>query len=395
MNVLFLMISYPDVRQQNKSLYSDLVDEFARNGNNVYVVAPVLNKRKESMEIEGLATVLRIKTPELFNTNPIMKGIANLMLPLIFRKAIRRSLKNIHFDLVITPTPPITFVSVVKWLKKGFGAKFYLILRDIFPQNAKDLGLVHNNFVYNFFRKKEIDLYKTADKIGCMSQGNINFIKLHNPNIEVGKLHLLPNWETPTPYSIPSLEMKKKYGFEGKYIAVFGGNIGRPQQLEFVLELAERKKTNENIVFLIIGNGTERQRIENIAKEKDLSNIVFKNMISRDDYNELLKECEVGLICLNEKFTIPNIPSKTLSYFNAKIPVLAAVDKNTDYGQLLEDSESGFWSITGDVDAYERNFDLLYNDEALRNKMGENGNKYLNKYLTSEIAYKTILLNIN
>ena len=161
------------------------------------------------------------------------------------------------------------------------------------------------------------------------------------------------------------------------------------------MKLAERKQNTKNIVFLIIGDGTERQRIEKIAREKELTNVIFQNTISREDYNELTKECEVGLICLNEKFTIPNIPSKTLSYFNAKIPVLASVDKNTDYGQLLENSKSGLWSITGDIDAYERNFDTLYDNEVLRKEMGENGNIYLQKYLTSEIAYQTIMSNFS
>ncbi|MDR2906994.1 MAG: glycosyltransferase family 4 protein [Bacteroidales bacterium] len=389
------MISYPDVRLNNSSLHSDIATEFQANGHTVYVAAPSIGEEVDSLHMEGNVHVLRVKTNKLFNVNPIKKGIANLRLPYQFKKALKKHVKDLDFDLVLTPTPPITFSSLVYWFKKRYNAKYYLILRDIFPQNAKDLGLIKNNLLFNFFRKKEKQLYKIADAIGCMSQGNIDFVIQHNPQVDKKKLHLLPNWETPKPYVAPTGQMKEKYGLQNKFVAVFGGNIGLPQQLEFVLELAERKKDNKNIVFLIIGDGTERKRVENLAKGKGLDNVVFKNAIPREDYNELVKECEIGLICLNEKFTIPNIPSKTLSYFNAKIPVLAAVDKSTDYGKILEDAQAGLWSITGDGEAYERNFDKLYQDENFRKGLGDNGHQYFLDHLTTNQAYKTILQNMN
>ena len=99
----------------------------------------------------------------------------------------------------------------------------------------------------------------------------------------------------------------------------------------------------------------------------------------------------MGLICLNEKFTIPNIPSKTLSYFNAKIPILASIDRSTDYGTILDEAKAGLWSYTGDIDAYEHNFDVLYRNKSLRKTMGENGYDYLCNFLTSSKAYRTII----
>ena len=251
--------------------------------------------------------------------------------------------------------------------------------------------MISNKLIFSFFRKKEKQIYAMADAIGCMSQGNIDYIRKHNHEVAPQKLHLLPNWGTTASYTEPTGIIKQKYGLQGKFIAIFGGNIGMPQQLEFVLELAERKKENLQIVFLIIGDGTERKRLEIFANEKKLDNVIFKNTIPHEDYNELVKECEIGLICLNKRFTIPNIPSKTLSYFNAKIPILAAVDKNTDYGKILEEANAGLWSVTGDMEAYERNFDRLYNSEKLRKEMGKNGYDYMSKHFTTAIAYNTIL----
>lgn len=177
----------------------------------------------------------------------------------------------------------------------------------------------------------------------------------------------------------------------GKYVAIFGGNIGEPQKIENIVNLARAYQYNSQIIFLVIGTGTKKKYLEQMAAHYDLGNLIIKDAVPRQDYQKLVCSADIGLISLSEKFTIPNIPSKTLSYFNAKIPVLAAIDANTDYGALLEKSGAGLWSITGDMERYKQNFDTLYNNYALRKQMGENGYNYLSKYLTVNTAYRTIL----
>ena len=167
------MIAYPNVAR-NTNMYTDLTSEFLRNGHDVYVAAPHNNATQMNIE-EGIK-VLRIKTLPLFNTSFIKKGIANILLPYQYKNSIKRYFKDIYFDLVITPTPPITFIATISFLKKKNHAKIYLILRDIFPQNAKDLGIIKNPIIFNYFRRKEKKLYRIADSIGCMSQKNIDFV---------------------------------------------------------------------------------------------------------------------------------------------------------------------------------------------------------------------------
>ena len=103
-----------------------------------------------------------------------------------------------------------------------------------------------------------------------------------------------------------------------------------------------------------------------------------------------MKICDIGLVNLSEKFTIPNIPSRTLSYWEAKIPVLAAIDPNTDFGEILAMTESGLSSITGDLDSYISNFERLYADKKLRAKMGENGYRFLRENCSVSRAYSII-----
>jgi glycosyltransferase involved in cell wall biosynthesis len=393
MNILFLMISFPE-SVKGSNLYTELANQFLHNGHGVYVATILESKyRRETclQEEQGLQ-VLRVKCGDMFNVGTLRKGISMMSLPGKFKQAINAYFGNIKFDLVVYPTPPITFASVARYLKKRDGCKTYLILRDIFPQNAKDLGLMPGGPVYAYFRKKEKRLYSISDHIGCMSRGNVEYVLKHNRELPPDKLELLPNWKKVIDQERkPSPDIKAKYGLENKFVAVFGGNLGKPQELDFLLELAGLYKDNDDIAFLIIGSGTERQRLEERIQSLSLFNVHVREQVPTSDYEELVRACDIGLINLNRRFTIPNIPSKTLSYFDAGIPILAAVDPNTDYGDMLRQAQAGYCSITGELEPYKQNFEKLYRDRGLRERLGINGRNYLKRHWTVEQAYSTIM----
>ncbi|MGQ7171529.1 glycosyltransferase, partial [Escherichia sp. R-CC3] len=132
-----------------------------------------------------------------------------------------------------------------------------------------------------------------------------------------------------------------------------------------------------DINFLIIGSGNRQEHIKKTIVEKELTNVILRNSVPSQEYDGLVRECDIGLINLNRNFTIPNIPSKTLAYFEAEVPILASIDPNTDYGKILDEAQAGMWSITGDLESYQDNFEKLICDKELRKSMGENGRSYL------------------
>src|SRR5699024_9416884 len=146
-------------------------------------------------------------------------------------KAIDKHLGDIKFDLIVYSTPPITFSKAVNHVKNRDGASTYLMLKDIFPQNAVDMKMFkENGLLYKFFRKKEIDLYNTSDYIGCMSQGNVHFVLNHNNFIPKDKVEILPNTITPIDQEILNDNDKKvirsKYNIPTyKTVLVYGGNL--------------------------------------------------------------------------------------------------------------------------------------------------------------------------
>jgi len=391
MKIVYLALIYP-IKKGASSLYSDLISEFIKNGHEVLVIAPYRDGAKLGLHKEGNVDVLRIKTLDLFSSSILKKGMANILLPNQYIKAIKKHIVNYNFDLILIPTPPITLVGVVKWIKKRTQAKVYLILRDIFPQNAVDLKLMKKGGVLHaFFRKKEIELYDVSDSIGCMSKANVEYVKRYNPNLNCDKLHLLPNWQNLATYdSCDNHEVKKAYGLENKFVLIFGGNIGKPQKMENIVSLAKSVEEIEDIVFFIVGKGTEMERLKQLVSSQNLKNMILKDQLPREDYNRLLQIANVGLISLSEDFTIPNFPSKLNSYFNLKIPVLASIDVHTDVGEVLESIQAGFWAEAGNTTLLKEKLIKLYSDKELCIKMGQNGYDYVSKNLLPSHAYSII-----
>lgn len=378
MRFLYAAISYPDI-SHNTNLYTSFVHELVAQGHEVRVVAPGAGGASHVSE-EGGIQVLRVKSGALFNTNLLLKGLNNLLLNPRYKRAINRFWPNWSMDWAITSTPPITLSPVLNELKKKHNAGLYLILRDIFPQNAKDLGMIKDPFLFAYFRQRERHLYRVSDIIGCMSPCNMEFLQRQNPSLFLAdKLAYLPNWIKPTAGEARQQGksgFRRRFNLEGKFIALFGGNFGRPQKIEFILDLAVKAQHLDDIGFFLIGNGTEKERIRSIVQQRGLKNVMIYDRLPRDEYQSLISEADIGLVNLSEKFTIPNIPSRTLSYWDAELPVLAATDKSTDLNEnFIKKYNAGLWAETGNLEDYYAQFMRLYQDKKLRKTMGENGRK--------------------
>ncbi|NIK11799.1 glycosyltransferase family 4 protein [Alkalibacillus almallahensis] len=399
MNVLFLMLNYP-YDPSREHMYKDLSRKFAEQGHNVYVAALLEHKNADRtfVQEESNHKILWINAGDYFGVNKFKKGLTAIQLPLHFNKAIKDYFSDVDFDLIIYPTPAITLYYTVKKLKKKHpNAEYLLVVKDIFPQNAVDIGMMDKNIVYKAFRYIEKKLYQTSDYLGCMSQGNINYIQQNN-NVDKSKFFKLENWSSV--YNVERLEstqaekIKQKYGIDKKFVLTFGGNISPANELEFLVKLAERLKLNgvDDVHFLIIGKGIAKEKIKNLVLDKKLDNISLFDFVPTEEYDQLLKLSDIGLVNLNRNYTIPNIPSKTLNLMRLGIPVLAATDVNTDYRKLIEEeARCGLWSETGDIDIYYNNLMKLRSSKDLRDELSINGRNYFENHLTTDKAYKNII----
>ena len=398
MNVLFVTISpIPDLSKHSISL--DLIHEFIRKGHKVYVVCGLErgNVQKTAVSEEAGATVLRVKIGKNKKANLIEKGITALLLPFLYKSAVKKHFKDTRFDLVMYPTPPVTHMETVNCIKKRDGARTYLLLRDIFPQNAVDIGMMKKTgfkgIIYHYFRMVEKKLYKISDYIGCMSQANVDYILRHNPEIAADKIEVCPNSieiQNVQITEVERIEIRGKYGIPlDKKVFIYGGNLGRPQGITFLMECLDAEKNNENAFFLVVGDGTEYKKLERFFSETKPSNAKLLKKLPKEDYDILVSACDIGLIFLDHRFTIPNFPSRILAYMQKRMPVLACTDLNTDMGKIITENNFGWWCESNDADKFTELVDAAINSDL--KTMGENGYEYLKENYTAEKACKIIL----
>ncbi len=394
MKILFVLLGLPE-ETKDGGMYGCLAEQFSKNGHDVTIMAPDENHAQASCGIERGMRVVRAASKETQGVASMYKkGIALATLPQYFKKAYKEYLAGEKFDWIIMPTPPITLSGFVKYAKKRTGAKFYLILRDIHPQSVWSIGLLHNRIEYWFLDRKARTGYKTADIIGCMSQGNIDFIKNLYPGMKMGEGVLLYNWVTEPPQTEIDNTVRSRFGMEGKFVALFGGNLGKGQRIENIVYLAEHYFPNPEIIFLIIAKGVEKERLQQMAKEKQLTNIWFMNFMPQKDYLNLTKSVDLGLVSINENYRVPTCPSKAVSYMAAGVPVFAMINPNNDYGQIIEDCGAGYWTVGSDKERTVELFDELYKDSELRKNMSKAGKSFYEHNCTVKAAYETMLLQM-
>lgn len=399
MNILFLTITrFNDV--EDKGIYTDLMRKFRDEGHNVYVVTPLERryKQKTSLRENHGISILGVKTLNIQKTNLIEKGIATLLVEYQFLNAINKYIDNIKFDLVLYSTPPITFTKVIKSIKRRDNSFSYLLLKDIFPQNAVDINLIkENGLLHKLFTKKEKKLYKESDFIGCMSPANVNYVLKHNPFINPNQIEVNPNSMDLKGFNaVDRSEIRKKYSIpENKLIFVYGGNLGKPQGIDFLIECLKANANRNDAYFIIAGSGTEYSKLYNwIAQEKP-SNIKLFDFLPRNEYDNLIKACDAGMIFLDNRFTIPNYPSRLLAYLENKMPILAATDINTDIGKIAEENGYGFWCESRNVEDFNNILEkyIRMSAEDLKS-MGEKGYEFLKNNYTSEISYNAIIKHL-
>ena len=218
----------------------DLALEFARRGHSMHVAAML--ERKTGLEthttVQRGIRVLWTRTGDLMSVGPFRKGLTMLSLERRFLRSLKASWPRLRFDLVICPTPPITFAGVVERLRQEQGCATYLILRDIFPQDAIDLGVMRDGIAHRYFRRVERRLYRSSDRIGCMSQANVDHMTRH-AGVPASRLDLLPNWKRVQPLDrAPRRDFRRDWDLGDRLLTVFGGNVGIAQELGFLLDVA-------------------------------------------------------------------------------------------------------------------------------------------------------------
>ena len=397
-----------------RGIYTDLLRKFISEGWNIYVVTPHERSLGLSTELkeDGGVHFLGVKTLNLQKTNAVEKGLGQVLVEGQYKAAIKKFLSDVKFDLILYTTPPITFPKVIAYLKRqNPQAMTYLLLKDIFPQNAVDLGMMSTSGVkgvlYKFFRRKEKRLYALSNYIGCMSPANVEYLLRHNPEISRERVEVAPNSiDAPCPPkgenpndeehspSGGSGAIRIKYGLPvDRPVFIYGGNLGKPQGIPYLIKCLDAVKGRTDCHFVVVGTGTELPKLQEWYDTNmngaNHSNVTVMKGVPKEDYDMLVRSCDVGLIFLDHRFTIPNYPSRLLPYLENRMPVICATDVNTDIGRIAEENGYGFWCESVKPEDFTALVDRML--MADRKAMGEKGYEFLKSNYLVKHTYDAIM----
>ena len=391
MNILFLFVSLPTL-EHNNHIFVSIIKEFKRHGHKVLVSSKGRDDKDTHLSIESDIPVLRVHSQEFTGVkSSIQKALAYQEYSIKQSYETIKFFKNEKIELIISHSLPPELAFIAGRLKRKFNCPLYLIQTDFIWQDAIAFGYFSNNspvaLYYRFWEKR---LFQRADYIACPTVGNISFIKQFYPKIDDSKFRLLPFWQKPIELQ-NSANLKEQLGLKDKFVVVYGGSVGAAQRVEHLVELAEACQGYKDIFFVVLGKGAHLGFIQNMVRDKQLKNVIFKEFMPQEEYLQFLSSCDVGMIILHEKMATPNFPSKSLSYLNMKVPILAALDHTTDFGEYLESHNAGLWAYSDDIAALKKKLLMYYDSIELRNQVKENGYQLFMNNLTPQHAYKTII----
>lgn len=398
-HILLITDSYPPEIRSASYLMLELAEALTSRDYQVTVVTcwPQYNldanhtQTFSEVMTEKNITVIRMKHLAHHKVNFIFRGIAQLILPFLFIRKIKQHVKE-KIDAVIVYSPPLPLAYVGVWAKKKWQAKFILNVQDIFPKNAIDLGVLKNQKLIFLFHAMEKWMYHKADTVTVHSEGNKSFILKNYPALR-DKLFVLHNWVDIAAHQ--SNNMPKNYRalfqLDKKFVMVFAGVMGPSQHLDILIEAANRVQSLKELCFLIVGDGSEKKKLEEKVEKYQLHNVIFKPFINRDDYADLLKSCDVGLVSLSAKNKTPVVPGKILGYMAAGLPVVAFLNKESDGHAIIENAQCGYSVVSDNLSNVVSVIEKMYHAQDQCRALGIAGFDYVKQHFSKENCVDNIV----
>jgi glycosyltransferase involved in cell wall biosynthesis len=381
---------YPPLRTSAAVQLRDLAQQLAALGHRPVMIVPSpISDRPWIIEQVGGIEVLRVAAPPTRAPSFVRRALAEMWLPFAMYRNIRRSsLRRAAWDIIAWYSPPIFFGPLIWKLRRNSGARTYLILRDIFPEWAVDLGLVRKGPVYLVFKAIAALQYAVSDVIGVQTPSNLAYLsKWASAKRRVEVLH---NWLKVTPDIGCSIAIRNT-ALAGRTVFVYIGNMGVAQGMDIFIDLMESLRHREDIGFLFVGRGSEFPKLEAEKASRELSNALFFDEIDSSEIPGLLAQCHVGLVALHPDHKTHNIPGKFVSYVQYGLPVLARVNRGTDLERLIEDEGVGKVYVGDSAGELKRLAEELADDNALRRSMSERGRQLGRRMFSPEAAASQIV----
>jgi glycosyltransferase involved in cell wall biosynthesis len=343
MHLVIVADTFVPLRTSGAIQLFDLSRALVRQGHRVVVLVPDASEDRPWWRVERLegVEVYRFKSPKIKDTGHLRRTLAEWLTPYFVQMLLRFTpLWTVRWDGVIWYSPSIFLTPLAKKLSAHSKCRNYLIVRDIFPEWALDMGLMGPGWIYKIFRWFADRQYKTADVIGIQTQGNRTYFTSKARQLHAHKLEVLHNWlehREPVPCRIDLSTSK----LAGRILLVYAGNMGVAQGVSILLDLAQAMQSDPHLGFVFVGRGSDYAHMQADADQRGLDNVCFHSEIDPSEIPGLYAQCHIGLVALDPRHQSHNIPGKFLSYMHAGLPVLACVNPGNDLLALIESEGVG------------------------------------------------------
>lgn len=341
MRIALIADTFPPHRNSGAVQLRDLSREFVRQGYELTVMLPSHDQQEAwKLELHEGVQVLRLKAPRTKDIGYVRRTLSELIMPFAMLHQLRKSpLANESWDGVVWYAPSIFHGPLVSAIKKQSRCKGYLVIRDIFPDWAADMGLMGRGLPYQFFNAVARYQYSVANVIGVQTRGNKGFFD--NWQKKAGrKLEVLQNWLGQVAEVRCTLRVSET-ALAGRKVFVYAGNMGIAQGMNILIDLAERLLNRTDVGFLFVGRGSDVTRLKALAQERKLDNVLFFDEIHPDEIPDLYMQCCAGIVALDPRHQSHNIPGKFLTYMQSGLPVLANINAGNDLAQMIRNEQVG------------------------------------------------------
>ncbi|HAV9986246.1 TPA: glycosyltransferase family 4 protein [Escherichia coli] len=385
----------PNSTRVGAKMFHELAQEFIHRGHDVTVITPDTSLQEEVSfdSFQGVKT-WRFKSGPLKDVSKVQRAINETLLSWRAWKSIKSRIEEETFDGVVYYSPSIFWGHLVKKIKARCQCPAYLILRDMFPQWVIDAGMLKEGSpIERYFRLFERSSYRQANRIGLMSDKNLDVFRVTNKGYPC---EVLRNWAslTPTVLSPEYVPLRKRLGLEDKVIFFYGGNIGHAQDMANLMRLARSMAEHPQAHFLFIGQGDEVELINSLATEWALSNFTYLASVNQEEFKFILSEMDIGLFSLSAQHSSHNFPGKLLGYMVQSLPILGSVNAGNDLLDIVNQNNAGLIHINGEDDKLYHSALLMLYDIDARQRFGLGANKLLKEQFSVESAARTIEMRL-
>lgn len=315
---------------------------------------------------------------------------AILLSPKILRK------KKYDFIFVCCYSPLIQAIAGL-FISRYKKIPLYIWIQDIWPESISSTGFIKNKLFLMVINSIVSKIYKSSDKVFCQSVAMQQHI-IENYKIDPRKVLYLPNALDSEILGIDYEDDKipnKLAPHIDKFNILFAGNIGKAQSFETILEAAKLLKNNNNVNFIILGTGSDFNKVEEAILVNGLNNIHLIGHIDHKFVKNYIKYCDALLISLSSsEIFSKTIPSKLQLYLASSKAIIGSL--NGEAARIIVKSCSGYVSDAEDAEGLAKNCDLMSNmPKSEIELMGNNGLKYFNKHFSDKVFINNFIKSIN